>query len=169
MEEVNGTILSEKEKKEATLEFESQLLGLKQSFCSCCYTVSMLNKTNKKGICTWCVSLKDAKYYLEQDALPVWYENGNKDNPPQYDIPEELVCLSQAEKMLIQQLSPFVPLAHIKNGTCGLSGYVCAFEQDVNDFIKCLPHCLDDTALLRVVKTVQTEVGGKSNVTEKTF
>jgi hypothetical protein len=96
MEEINETILSEEEKREAILEFESQLLDLKHNFCSCCYTALILNKTNKKGLCTRCVSLKNARYYLEQDALPVWYENGNKDNPPQYHIPEELrVCPRQ--------------------------------------------------------------------------
>ena len=95
-----------------------------------------INSTGKyKGMCTKCAKKKDALYYLKRKELPVWY----KDGVPQYRVPSVLSCLSDAEKMLIQKVSPFVPLHHIKNGLYGLTGHVCAFEQDIDGFISKLP------------------------------
>jgi hypothetical protein len=39
--------------------------------------------------------------------LPVWF---NKKREAQYHIPEELAHLTEAEKLLIQLVSPIVPL-----------------------------------------------------------
>ena len=82
----------------------------------------------KKGLCNLCQGfIKDT--LLENKALPVWYDStGNV----QYEAPEELTCLTIAEKMLIQLASVVVPLRHVKNGIFGITGHVCSFEQDVN-------------------------------------
>ena len=58
--------------------------------------------------------MKNEKYYLEAGALPVWY---NDEGVPQYYVPSVLSSLTQAEKLLIQRISPFVPLQHLKQGT----------------------------------------------------
>ena len=71
--------------------------------------------------------------------------------------------------MLIQRVSLFMPLHHLKNGTCGIQGHVCAFEQDVNEFAKWLPRSKEDTAILRVVKQIKTEVGSSKRSTRKAF
>jgi hypothetical protein len=106
---------------------------------------------------------------LDHDALPVWYKNGDKNNTARYHVPHELAKLTLAEKMLIQRVSPFVPLSHIKNGTCGLSGHVCAFEQDIDEFIQRLPRKHTDVAMLKVVKTIKTEVGSDVATKKKVF
>jgi hypothetical protein len=70
--------------------------------------------------------------------------------------------------MLIQRISPFVPLHHIKNGVMGLRGHVCAFEQDINEFICTLPRAVNDVSLIRVVKSLQAEIGSTVG-TDRTY
>ena len=64
-----------------------------------------------------------------------------------------------AECLLIQRLSPVVPLYHIKNGTFGLTGHCCAFVQDLDGFVNTLPRRESDVTLLKVLQTVKREVG----------
>lgn len=68
--------------------------------------------------------------------------------------------------MLIQLASPFIPLRHIKNGTFGLNGHVCCFDQDVQGFVNTLPRDISDVSMLNVLKNVHTEIGSKSVSTE---
>jgi Helitron helicase-like domain at N-terminus len=79
------------------------------------------------------------------------------------------LCLTHAEKMLIQKVSPFIPLHHIKNGTFGLSGHVCAFEQDINGICTVLPRLPADTTVIRIVQELKTEVGDATSMKSKTF
>ena len=116
--------------------FEDETAKLKHNKCQCCRMVRLDLKLNRKEICQKCAPLKNEKYYLEAGALPVWY---NDEGVPQYYVPSVLSSLTQAEKLLIQRVSPFVPLQHLKQGTFGISGHVCAFEQDVNEFLVRLP------------------------------
>ena len=125
--------------------FEDETAKLKHNKCQCCRMVRIALQLNKKGICKKCAPLKNAKYYLEAGALPVWY---NDQGVPQYYVPSVLASLTQAEKLLIQRVSPFVPLQHLKQGTFGISGHVCAFEQDVNEFLVRLPRQKNDVSML---------------------
>ena len=50
------------------------------------------------GVCKLCVSHKDIDYFLKKDSIPIWYLNGKL----QFHVPDELKCLTMAEKMLIQ-------------------------------------------------------------------
>ena len=61
--------------------------------------------------------------------LPIWHDD---DGTPQYHVPPELSELTVAEVLLIQRVSPLVPIVHIRNGTMGLKGHVCSYQQDVN-------------------------------------
>jgi len=115
------------------------------------------------GVCIQCAAKKNQDYYKSKRALPIWYDDNNE---PQYRLPAALLGLSTAEKLLIQQVSPFVPLHHIKNGTMGLSGHVCAFEQDVQGFIDILPRRQNDTNMIRVLQRVQKEIGSKETATK---
>ena len=121
--------------------------------CHCCRTISISNviHNNKCQKCTG----RPLNYFEKRKVLPIWY----KDGLPQYHVPPELSDLTYAEKMLIQRISPFIPLIHIKNGTHGLSGHVCAFEQDIGEFITRLPRQRHDVTMLKVLKTVQAEIG----------
>jgi hypothetical protein len=122
-------------------------------------------KVNRKGFCQRCARLtKDPEYFVNKQMLPVWRHNGTV----MYHVPIQLSCLRDAEKMLIQRISPFVPLHHIKNGVMGLRGHVCAFEQDVNKFVTTLPRSTDDVSLIRVVKSMQAEIGSKAP-TDRTY
>ena len=64
-----------------------------------------------------------------------------------------------AEKMLIQRISPFVPLHHIKNGTMGITGHVCSFETDLEGFVDSLPRLESDVSMIRVLRRMKQEIG----------
>ena len=66
-----------------------------------------------------------------------------------------LKTLSMAEKMLIQWISPFVPLHHLMYGVMGVTGHCCAFESDVVGFVNTLPRQKNDVTMLRVLKKVK--------------
>ena len=118
---------------------------------------------NKHGICSDCSKYKDIDHYKKQSWLPIWYD-GDK---PKFHVPEELSSLTLAEKMLIQLASPFVPLQHIKNGTFGLTGHVCCFEQGVEEFVNTLPRQHDNVTIMKVCKAIQSEVGSTSSRLEE--
>ena len=147
------------------LDFEKACGRLKHGKCLCCHTVSLKMKVSRKGLCEKCSRLKDPGYYLKRKQLPVWW----KDGTAMFSLPPELIGLSDAEKMLIQRISPFVPLHHIKQGTMGLSGHVCAFEQDIGDFVKRLPRHQTDVSMLKVIKQLKTEIGDGKDVHTRTF
>ena len=48
-----------------------------------------------------------------------------------YTLLSELQHLTLAEKLLIQRVSPLVPVIHIKNGILGTRGHVVSFYQDI--------------------------------------
>ena len=111
--------------------------------------------SQKTGLCESCAPRHNVDYFLNEGALPVWFLDG----VAQYQLPKALQDLSHAEKMLIQRVSPFVPLHHIKMGTWGLSGHVCAFEQDLEGFCSRLPRQKDDVTMLKVLQSVRAEIG----------
>lgn len=157
-------MLSPEEKARCNLRFEASCEAVQHSRCICCRMVGINVKVSKKGKCTRCVSHKD-EHYLEKKALPVWY----KDGIPQYHVPKELKVLTQAECMLIQRVSPFVALYHIKHGTFGLTGHTCAFEQNVDKFMNKLPRRMDDVVIIKVLKKVTAEIGSNPECVIKNF
>ena len=150
-------------------EFESGCKEIAHRVCGCCYStglsIKLIVSGQNKGLCTRCAALKDRKYYLKRRALPVW-RDGKK---TMFTVPPQLACLTHAEKMLIQRISPFVPLHHIKQGVMGLSGHVCAFEQDVVEFVNRLPRSIQDVTVLKVLKTVRSEVGSSKGAKVERF
>lgn len=127
--------------------------------------MSLRSSINGRGYCVTCAKFKNRDYYIENRLLPVWY----KDGVPQYHVPMVLECLSHAEKMLIQRVSPFVPLHHIKNGVFGLSGHVCAFEQDIGSMVDVLPRISTETGVIRVLQEVRTEIGSDNAKQTRAF
>ena len=93
---------------------------------------------------------------------PVWFKDG-KHNSPQYNLPPELCGLSEGEKLLIQQVSPYVPLQHLQKGSFGSKGHVCSFPQDISEVCLVLPRLPTDIRVVNVVK----EFRDKDNVPHK--
>ena len=140
-------------------DFEGEMRTKKHTHCKCCRRIRLKQEISTKGICKPCQKYKDPLYYLKNDALPVWYENGDTSNKPNFHLPSELKNLTLSEKMLIQRISPFLALQHIKNGVMGLKGHVCAFEQEINGLATILPRPLDDVNVIRVEQLVRSEIG----------
>jgi hypothetical protein len=150
------------------IEFEDRCQELRHNHCLSCRMVSMNLTVNSKGICTGC-NTKDKRFmYLEKKLLPIWYKD-NDITKPQFRVPEVLKCLTHAEKMLIQRVSPFVPLHHIKSGTFGLSGHVCAFDQDITSYATILPRRRNDTTVIKVLQEIKTEIGPGKQQRNKAF
>ena len=74
--------------------------------------------------------------YKNDMLLPVWF---NEHKEVQFHIPEELNILRLGEKLLIQRLSCFVPIVHIKNGIMGIHGHCVSFRQDIIEICNVLP------------------------------
>ena len=60
---------------------------------------------------------------------PIWFD---KENLCQYELPEELQNLREAEKLLILMVSVYIPLQHLHKGQTGC-GHVCCFAQDIGE------------------------------------
>jgi hypothetical protein len=69
-----------------------------------------------------------------------------------YSIPSELSELTLAEKLLIQKVSPLIPVIHIKNGTLGFRGHVVSFFQDISGICNELPRLPNDVTMVKVVR-----------------
>lgn len=129
-------------------------------------TVSMRMKAMKTmPFCKKCRknNPKDEHYYLRTKQLPVWYSDAGI---AQNTVPSELDNLTMAEKLLIQKISPFVPLEHIHQGVMGLNGHVCSFEQDITGICLELPKLPSDVTVIRIVKEMKAEIG-KSDLSVK--
>ena len=142
----------------ANLEFENKMKDLKHKHCPCCqrgglFVDLVLPKGSNVKICTKCV---EANQNSTAEGLPLWTDcHGN----PQYNIPKELACLREGEKLLIQQLSCYVPILHLKHGQLGSQGHVCSFSLDISEVCKTLPRFPADVKVLKVVKNFQLDEG----------
>ena len=91
--------------------FENECEKIDVQHCKVCHTIGVdMEWSCKEQKCKSCKN-KTENYYMKNKELPVWFDKGTC----QFHVPDELKILSDAEKMLIQRLSPFVPLHHIKN------------------------------------------------------
>ena len=124
-------------RKAITLEFEQKLLNTNHMQCSMCKftTLNHTKWTSKTKLCTKCKI--DPSWCKEENyVLPTWK---NDQGILQYHVPEELKDLRIAEQLLIQRLSPYVPIVHICNGVFGIKGSCCAFRQDIKQICNSLP------------------------------
>lgn len=152
-------------KHEIIRNFETKCEMFSHGRCKICRSVSInLKILPRKLMCAKCNSMTPEKRDLfVSKALPVWIDGeGNT----RYDIPPELKDLSIAEQTLIQRVSPFVPLAHMKNGTMGLQGHTCAFEQNIQGFINVLPRKRSDVTVMKVLRTLRDEIGSSKTITK---
>ena len=150
--------------KERILTFEHYMASLNVLKCSVCLECEIRDKpldNNPNYVCPTCTRRKDPTYYTDNNLHPVWYliddggnyvldENGNK--AAQYNIPEELSCLSMYEKLLIRRCANFVPSVHLKNGVFGLKGHCVTFPQDITQMCDELPQQKD--TLLTFIRNI---------------
>jgi hypothetical protein len=101
---------------ESALAFDAACKTLKHSHCKVCHSASLNLVVGSNGTCTAC-KLNDRTETEHTDALPIWHKDlHNKQNPRFYLPSAELSCLREGEKLLIQQISSYVPLHHLPNG-----------------------------------------------------
>ena len=117
------------QKLAAMFRFEGRMFRIKHKQCARCHSVSLTEDfmPGESRFCKLCKKDKD-KFTCENQAFPIWY---TEEGAPQWHVPEVLSRLTIAEQMLIQRLSPYVPVLHIRNGVMGLKGHVCSFPQEI--------------------------------------
>jgi hypothetical protein len=104
--------------------FEKQCSEIHHRKCDFCKTISLQLEVfpiENNFICADCQKEKNGL----QPILPIWY---NENGDPQFQLPEELASLREAEKLLISLVSVYVPLHHLSMGQMGCKGHVCCFE-----------------------------------------
>ena len=145
----------------STLDFEAQCKSLEHRKCSHCKIVSLQDIFKNDHVCASCFSSNS--WTLNGDnILPVWRDHSET----HYHVPEELSSLREGEKLLIQQISVYVPLHHLSYGQLGAKGHIVSFPQDINEVCTVLPRLPKDVTSIRVVKHFKLFDG---EVTSKTF
>ena len=105
-EYISKRTTSETEKRACIRMFETLMMDAHHKQCICCRRVRIKMTINGKGLCDKCKSL-DKDYYLKNDSLPVWCARGDRNQEPNFNVPNELSDLSTAEKLLIQRVCLF--------------------------------------------------------------
>lgn len=151
------TIPTQDEKDELIKLFETHTNDIQNRLCQLCKMVSVNLEVSKDNICITCKRNNETEERLiEKGCLPVWFDDASE---PHYSLPEELRELTPGEQSLIQLVSPIMPLTHLKNGTFGMKGHVCAFPQDISSVAKELPRLPSDVNVVHVLRKVTMEVG----------
>ena len=142
----------------ATQEFEKQCSKISHSTCFICKSVSLsISLIIKKDsfICKLC-NTKHSYDKKDPYLLPAWIDKNN--DKVHFELPNELLKLTEAEKLLIQRSSTYIPLVHMSKGQLGLHGHVCSFPQNVQDIVDVLPRLPEDITIVKVIrKTNDTE------------
>ena len=154
------TPISEQDKHRCFVDFEEKCKDIDYEYCRSCCCCSLKLKI-KDGICIDCKKKKFSICdWTKENMLPLWFDEKGK---AQFHAPAELRDLSIAEKLLIQQYQVVLPVHHIKNGTMGLKGHVCAFPQDIKEICHVFPRLPSDVSIVKMVKFYKKEVGAKTN------
>lgn len=143
---------------DSLLRFESRMSSLEHSVCTSCFECSIdMPLRAKDSVCNRCCRSDDKGSCTEENImLPTWEDDNGV---TRYDVPDELSSLTVAELLLIQRVSPLVPLVHIRNGTLGIKGHVCSFLQDINGFASKLPRLPKDITAVKVVRSYKGSDG----------
>jgi hypothetical protein len=142
---------------------EVRMFQIKHRRCSKCQSVSIVKgytKTrneNDKYQCLQCVRLNVENFWKKNCdvMLPVWY---NDDYAVQFHVPKELQNLRLGEQLLIQRLSCFVPIVHIKHGMMGIHGNCVCFRQDITEICNVLPR-----TKVNAIKIIRSYAGKDSH------
>ncbi len=142
---------SRSQSKKSINDFEIAMKTLKHGRCDLCLSVSLtLTIVTMRGTglnrCKRCVAKKRT---TSPEWLPIWF---NAEGVPQRHVPTELSDLSEGEKLLIQQISPYIPMQHLHKGAYGSKGHVCSFPQAVDEICTILPRLPENVNAISVVK-----------------
>lgn len=148
--------------------FEKQVYEIHQKFCHICHSVSIFldvkQLSDGRYVCTECYNAKLYEKTQYEQNLPIWIDCKKTIH---YESPDILTCLTDGEKLLIQQVNSYIPLVHIKNGQLGIKGHVVAFPQHVQEICTVLPRLPSETTIIKVTQTYQEKEG--SNIVSKSF
>lgn len=142
---------TQSQSKQCIEAFETAMKSLKHRRCDLCLSVSLtLTVVKMRGTglnrCKRCIAKKRT---TSPEWLPVWF---NHDGVPQHHVPTELSNLTEGEKLLIQQISPYIPMQHLHKGAYGSKGHVCSFPQAVEEICTILPRLPENVNAISVVK-----------------
>jgi len=142
------------------VSFEDQQESIHHNVCTVCNCVSLNLKISRleRNKCTDCKG-KEICDLVKESLLPIWINYDESPTSYQFELPKCLQDLTYAEMLLIQLISTFVPLHHIRNGTLGMKGHVCSFEQNVQSVCNTLPRLPLEVTMLKVIHTTQKEIG----------
>ena len=146
-------------------DFEKLNKKLKHKICNGCRSVSIsldVKKTCKNSnlrFCSVCQKYGFTKDGEHPEWLPTWIDiTGQK----RFDLPNELDHLREGEKLLIQQVAPYVPIHHLRQGAHGLLGHVCCFPQDIDFVCRELPR--KHVNVVRIIKNYKMEDGSAEQI-----
>jgi len=138
-------------------QFEETMFNIHPKHCTICHQ-RRLNMVVKTGMCGRCKGEHFMnKFTHDNNALPVWVDSETQQ--VHYEAPKELKDLSIAEKLLIQKVSPLVPVIHIKNGVMACRGHCCSFFQDISTVCKVFPRLPAEVTMVKVIRTSTTRGG----------
>ena len=116
------------------------------------------------GKCNFCQNISSLHPRIH---LPVWVDSSGS---TRFDVPIELQELREGEKLMIQKLSVYVPLHHLKAGQVGIKGHVCAIPNQLKDVcchLPCLPHEVSFVKVTKRFKMDKTSIGSVSFMIRK--
>ena len=149
---------------EETCRFEREMFNLHFNNCSVCRRRKLNLQVNSNGVCIRCSKEKKGhKFGHENSALPIWTD---KEGKKHYELPKVLLNLQLAECLLIQQISPFIPVIHIRNGSIGSRGHVVSFYQDISNICNVFPRLPTEVTMVKVVRSSVTR---NEDVIQKAF
>jgi hypothetical protein len=156
--------------RESTIAFEVGCSKLEHTQCAICRVVSLQDKFNFDNICKTCQN--GSAYAIHNEVIgtgcisPIWVEKIEEQQIVHYDVPEVLKVLREGEKLLIQQISVYVPLHHLSYGQLGAKGHIVSFPQDISEVCTVLPRLPKDVSTIKVVKYFKLPEG---DVASKSF
>jgi hypothetical protein len=144
---------------EQTHCFEKEMFNVQFNTCTMCHQTKLNFPINEKKMCKRCI--KDPiKFGHENRALPTWIDKFGK---IQYKMPRVLKNLSIAEKLLIQKVSPIVPVIHIRNGSLGSRGHCVSFFQDIENICTIFPRLPSQVTIVKVIRKATDKQGNLIN------
>ena len=146
--------------EKSTSNFEAKCMTMVHKKCNACQIVSLQEIFQSDTCCKSCYG-SSAWTKNFADMLPVWI---NDDEQTQLHVPDELSCLREGERLLIQQISVYVPLHHLMYGQLGAKGHIVSFPQDISDVCKELPRLPNNVSFIRVIKYFKIDDGELSSL-----
>lgn len=148
-----------KEKCSVVKSFEERNAQLRFKRCDYCRSVSLLetitqDRITKKYYCKFCKNISGKEKQPIPQWLPIWIDEHGQ---TKFNVPKELEDLREGEKLMIQLVSPYVPLQHMKMGAHGCNGHVCCFPTDISYIAKTLPKTRVEA--IKVVKHYKKQNG----------